>query len=369
MKDKFSATVLPLFLFLLIQPYGFARPKSMITKEAREMIQSLMEDNITFGVAIGVVTSDGPEIYCIGRTAKKGGKEIDKDTVFRLGSVTKVFTGILFADLVLKNKVNLSDPLDKYLPNFVKVPERNGQKIKFVDLVTHSSALPTRPGDFNVFSGDDYTLKQLYRNLSTIELERDIGTKYSYSSLGATLVGQVICLIENKSYGKVLKEKICDELGMTSTDIILTGDMGRRVSKGHDQRKPAPWFHIPVVFSPSGSINTTLVDMLKFLKANLGLTESPIKDAMRLSHEKLKDYDDRGLAMFWRHVIRGGKTCIGHPGDTFGFSAYVGVDKEKTIGVAVLSNGKMGVKEIAFHIMSNGKYKLKKENILRHYYE
>ena len=67
------------------------------------------------------------------------------------------------------------------------------------------------------------------------------------------------------------------------------------------------------------------------------MTKSPIKDAMKLSHEKLRDYDDRGLAMFWRYVIRGGKTYIGHPGDTFGFSAYVGFDKEKTIGVAVLS--------------------------------
>lgn len=369
MKSKFITIILSAFLFSIIQPFGFSQQKNWVTEETREMIKSLMDDDITFGVAIGVVTKEGSEIYCIGKTAKDGGKEIDKDTVFRLGSVTKVFTGILFADLVLKNKINLHDPLENYISKSVKVPERKGQKIKFIDLVTHSSALPVRPSDFNVFSNEDYTLDQLYRNLSTIELKWDIGTRYSYSSLGATLVGHVVGLLENKSYSMVLKEKIRDGLGMTSTDVFLTEDMERRVSKGHDERKPAPWFHIPDVFAPSGSINTTIDDMLKFLAANLGLTKSPIKDAMKLSHEKLRNYDDRGLAMFWRYVIRGGKTYIGHPGDTFGFSAYVGFDKEKTIGVTVLSNGKMGVKEIAFHIMSGGKYKLKKENILRYYYK
>ncbi len=358
-----------MFLITVSQSLAYEKKASWVTPEVKRMIDCLMDNEIIFGMAIGVVTKEGEEIYCIGKTAGEGGKEIDKDTVFRLGSTTKGFTGILFADLVLKKKVILNDPLDKFLPKSVKVPERKNRKIKFIDLVTHSSALPVRSTDFNILANEDYTLDQLYLNLSTIELEWDIGKKYSYSSLGASLVGHVVCLIEKKTYSEVLKEKICDELGMKSTDVILTEDMQQRISKGHDQRKPAVWLYIPDVFSPSGSISTTIGDMLKFLEANLGLTDSPIKDAMKLSHGKLRDYDDRSLGMFWRHFDKEGKTYIGHSGDTFGFSAYVGFDKEKTVGVAVLSNGKMGVKEIAFHIMSGGKYKLKIENILRYYYE
>ncbi len=333
-----------------------------------------MADKITFGVAIGVVTKEGQELYCVGKTAMNGGTEINKTTVFRLGSATKGFTGILLADQILQKKISLYDPVEKYLPPTVNLPDRNGRKIRFIDLATHSSGLPVRPSDYMILENAPYSVSQLYNFLPTVNLSWDIGAKFSYSSLGAGLTGHIISLLEDKPFREVLKAKILDPLFMKSTDTILTEDMKKRVSKGHDQRKEAKWLEIPEVFAPSGSINTTVGDMLKFISAGLGITKSPINSAFDRSRKwlrsfKVEDEERLGMAMFWMRVGLAGYTFIGHSGDTFGFSAYVGFNEENTRGVVVLSNGKMGVAEIGFHILSGGDYPLTKENILREYYE
>jgi len=359
-----------LILLLLLADNAQSKQKSKITVGIKNIIRELMMDKITFGVAIGVVTEENTEIYCTGKTARSGGTNINENTVFRLGSTTKGFTGILLADQILQGNISLNDPVENYLPSEVKLPERKGKNIKCIDLATHSSALPVRPPDYKIMENGPYSVSQLYKYLSTVNLEWDIGTKYSYSSLGAGLIGHIITLLENKPYSQILKEKIFDPLGMNSTDIVIREDMKKRLSKGHDERKEAKWLEIPEVFAPSGSLNTTVSDMTKFISAGLEITKTPINEAFDLSRKLLRSFEDgRKLAMFWRRVELEGHTIIGHPGDTFGFSAYIGFNLENRIGVVVLSNGKMGVREIGFHILTGGDYKLSKKNILRFYYE
>ncbi len=374
MKTAFKVTVPLIPLMGLLSTHPITKAESQVTHETKAIIEELIAENITFGVAIGVVSGKGTEIYCVGNTAMKGGVRIDKTTVFQLGSVTKVFTGILIADQVLRKKISLDDPVEKYLPANVTLPERNGTKIRLIDLVTHSSGLPVRPSDYHIMENAPYSTSQLYRFLSTVRLDTDIGTTFGYSSLGAALVGHVVSFLENKPYREVLRENIFDPLGMNSTDIVLTEDMQKRVSKGHDQRKESKWLEIPDVFSPSGAINTTAADMVKFIQAGLGITKSPIHDAIIQSQKQRKSYDvgeeeSLGLGMFWMHEQAIGHTFIGHAGDTFGFSAYVGFDENHNRGVVVLSNGKMGVREIGVHILSGGGYPLTKKNILSGYYE
>ena len=372
-----SSPKIPLFVFsllILLSEVPFPQKKSRVSNETKAIINDLLADKIACGVAVGVVSTEGTEFYCAGKTALIGGTEINKDTVFRLGSATKGFTGILLADEILQKKISLDDPVEKFLPAKVHLPERNGKQIRFLDLVTHSSGLPVRPSDYKIMENAPYSIPQLYDVLPAIDLPWDIGTKYGYSSLGAGLTGHIISLLEKKPFREILKEKIFNPLGMNSTDIILTGGMKKRVSKGHDQRKEANWLDIPEVFAPSGSINSTAADLVKFISAGLGLTECRINEAFDLSRRLLRrfevaDGERLGLGMFWRHDERDGRTYIGHSGDTFGFSAYVGFDEESKIGVAVLSNGKMGVREVGFHILSGGKYKITKENMLRYYYE
>ncbi len=374
MRHASKITTFAFSLLVLLSDLPSSQEKSFISKETKAIIQDLLADKITCGIAVAVVSREGTEFYFAGKTALTGGTEINRDSVFRLGSATKGFTGILLAEEVLQKKLSLDDPVEKFLPSAVRLPERNGKKITFLDLVTHSSGLPVRPSDYKIMENGPYSVPQLYAFLPTIVLPWDIGTKYSYSSLGAGLTGHIIALLEKKPYREILKEKMLNPLGMNSTDIVLTEGMKKRVSKGHDQRREAKWLEIPEVFAPSGSINSTPADMARFISAGLGLTESRINEAFELSRRQLRSFEVEdgerlGLGMFWRHEELGGRMFIGHSGDTFGFSAYVGFDAKNKLGVAVLSNGKMGVAEVGFHILSGGEYELTKENMLRYYYE
>src|SRR5271163_2425041 len=112
--------------------------------------------------------------------------------------MTKVFTSLALMDMVQKGEVAVTDPVSKYLPARVKVPERNGKKITLQDLSTQSSGLPRMPSNFhpkddlNPYA--DYSVEQLYQFLSGYQLKRDIGEKYEYSNLGVGLLGHVLSL-------------------------------------------------------------------------------------------------------------------------------------------------------------------------------
>jgi CubicO group peptidase (beta-lactamase class C family) len=107
-------------------------------------IRAILADRIDVqhqgvGIVVGVIDPTGRRVVAYGNMAK-GGKPVDADTVFEIGSVSKVFTSLLLADMVQRGEVALTDPFSKYLPPNVKMPERGGKKITLVDLSTHTSS-------------------------------------------------------------------------------------------------------------------------------------------------------------------------------------------------------------------------------------
>jgi serine-type D-Ala-D-Ala carboxypeptidase/endopeptidase len=94
------------------------------------------------GMVVGVINSNQKRVIAQGRLDWDNLQPLDGDTVFEIGSITKVFTRLLLADMAYRGEVSLDDPVSKYLPPTVKIPERNGRIITLVDLATHTSGLP-----------------------------------------------------------------------------------------------------------------------------------------------------------------------------------------------------------------------------------
>jgi len=123
---------------------------------------------------------------------------VGADDVFEIGSITKVFTASILADMVTRGEVRLDDPVAKYLPASAHIPSRNGRQITLFDLATQSSGLPRMPSNLtprdsmNPYA--DYTVQQMYAFLSGYQLPRDIGTSYEYSNLGVGLLGHALSL-------------------------------------------------------------------------------------------------------------------------------------------------------------------------------
>ena len=123
----------------------------MITDEIREiLVKRIDQQKQAIGIVVGVIEPDGRRVVAYGNLANGDPRTLDGDTIFEIGSVTKVFTSLLLADMVNRKEVALDDPAAKYLPENVRMPERNGKSITLLDLSTHRSGLPPLPGNLKL---------------------------------------------------------------------------------------------------------------------------------------------------------------------------------------------------------------------------
>src|SRR5580700_6438668 len=193
--STFSLTLLRTAAFAQAPADSPILPDAEIHKILADRIGS---ENLGIGIVVGVIDAKGRRIVSDGSLAKDDKRPLNGDTVFEIGSMTKVFTSLVLMDMVQKGEVALTDPVSKYLPASVKVPERNGRMINLQDLSTQSSGLPRMPSNFNpkdpLNPYADYSVEQLYQFLSGYQLKRDIGAKYEYSNLGVGLLGHVLSL-------------------------------------------------------------------------------------------------------------------------------------------------------------------------------
>lgn len=177
------------------------------------------------------VVSDGvgSRLFTYGRPDTPDERSLDGETVFEIGSITKVLTALLLTDMVEHGEVAFDDPVAKYLPAGVRVPEYNGTAITLIDLASYTSGLPRMPD--NIISKDplnpfaDYTIDQLYAFLSGDALKYEPGTYVEYSNVGFALLGQALACRANKSYEELLVERICEPLGLHDARITLTPGM------------------------------------------------------------------------------------------------------------------------------------------------
>ena len=113
-----------------------------ITDEIKNRINALVDSNRTnAAIVIGIVDPNGTQFYSNGKMSKANNSTVTQNTIFGIGSITKVFTTILLADMVQDGLIKLNDPIDNYLPSNVKVPQYNGHKITIEDLATYTSGL------------------------------------------------------------------------------------------------------------------------------------------------------------------------------------------------------------------------------------
>ncbi len=326
-------------------------------------IRAILADRIDVqrqgvGIVVGVIDPSGRRTVAYGST-RKGEGPVDANTVFEIGSVTKVFTSLLLADAVQRGEVALTDPVSKYLPPNVKVPERGGKKITLVDLATHTSGLPRMPTNFhpkdpgNPYA--DFSVAQLYEFLSSVELTRDIGSKYEYSNLGGGLLGHALARRAGTDYETLVRTRILDPLGMKSTAITLSKSMKDRLAPGHDAElhQVANW-DFPTL-AGAGALRSTANDLLTFLAANIGIEKSPLAPSMAamIATRRPTGNPNLEIALGWHIWTRNGHEIIWHNGGTGGYRTWIGFDPKSRTGVVVLSNTSTnaGADDIGLHLL------------------
>ncbi|HZB64568.1 MAG TPA: serine hydrolase domain-containing protein [Nitrososphaeraceae archaeon] len=339
-----------------------------ITEKLKETIQSLVNNNKTnAAIVVGLVDPNGTQFYGYGNMSNANPITVDKDTIFAIGSITKVFTTILLADMVNSGLVNLDDPIEKYFPPSVKAPTYNGQKITLENLATHTSGLPEFPGSHCVsnFNGTDdedslqarlffiecdknYTFDQLYQDLSNTTLTSEPGLKFEYSTFGISLLGHILALKSGISYDRLLEERILNVLGMNSTSIVFSDAQKSRLAIGHLNGKELPFWNTSRPIAPAGGLHSSVADMLKFASANLGLIDTKINTAMKESHIIIHDsrlgkaFSNNYTAyvsLGWIIATDFGIQIVEHNGETAdGYNSFIALNTSKERGIVIIAS-------------------------------
>ena len=296
------------------------------------------------GMVVGIIGPQGRRIIAYGRRDANDPRPVDGDTLFEIGSITKLFTAVLLTDMVRRGEARLDDPAAGYLPPGMTLPSRDGRQITLLDLVTHTSGLPDFPPNLapknplNPFG--NYDERQLATFLAGYRLPFRPGAGYSYSSVGAGLLGDLLARRKGVNYETLVRARVLIPLGMTSTGITLTPDQARRLTPGHTRYlTPATTWDFPVL-SGAAAMRSSASDMLTFLGANLGYVRSPLNGpfADMLSVRRRADWIYDTQAIGW--VVS--RTPMGeiaqHEGITSGCRGYVAYDPTRRTGIVILAN-------------------------------
>lgn len=343
---------------LLLSAAGWAGAQSWPdVARVKTLLRERVEANQTVGIVLGVVDEHGTHLEGSGTFSRSDKRPVDGDTLFEIGSSTKVFTSLLLAEMAERGKVKLDDPVAMYLPATVKVPTRGTRQITLTSLSTHRSGLPRLPDNLSLEDTANpyasYTVPQLYQFLSGYELTRDIDSQYEYSNLGAGLLGHALSLRSGLNYESLVKQRICLPLGMSSTVITLDAAQKTRLAAGHGAsgRQVSNW-DLPTL-AGAGAFRSSANDLLKFVAANLGLNRTPLLPAMKVQQmpRQATDIANTKIGLGWHITSRYGGDIIWHNGETGGYHSFLGFDLKTKRGVVVLANTANRIDDLGFHML------------------
>lgn len=373
-------------VYLLIGAYLLlgARPRLVVARAPRgappvdgpaaEVARIVEAEGRRIGVVVGLVHDGKREVSGYGTLGLADARPPGGDTVFPIGSITKAFTGILLADMAARGEVALTDPVRLYLPPGSAPQSRDGHEITLLDLATHTSGLPRMPPYMGPTPRKILTWRllrdryrghspdELFERLGEIPLGSRPGTSFTYSNLGMGLLGHALERAAGSSYEELVRRRIAEPLGMTSTRTELTPNLATRLAPGfYDAWRFGPLgVELPVprsehpVLQGSGALLSSAEDLLRFLAANLDPPPTPLGDAVRESHVRRRDRGvEGGVGLGWHLApFEDGKDeLIWHSGATGGYTSFLGFLPSRGVGIVVLNNTPTPVDDLAMAIL------------------
>jgi beta-lactamase class C len=314
-----------------------------------ELDEILTKDNRPGGAAV-VVRIDGRTLFFNYGTAARG-KVITSDTLFNLASIGKTFDVTLLSMAVLQGELSLDDTVGKYVTELQDVGDVSN--IRLDHLVSYTSGL-SLPQDLPPWPDVFYDLPKFMQYLKTWKIPEDHepGKTYIYSHAAYMLLHIVLERRFGMPYAELLKERLLDPLGLSSTSLPphrnavaqLPPELMRRVVQNHDENgrrvgKPGnvqSFYHWP----GTGQMFSSARDMATFLAAQLGELSEPaiLPEAVALAHKPIAANPPNFLQALSWEVRKGALTIVDKNGALDNTSSYIGLAPDRRIGLLIMSN-------------------------------
>jgi CubicO group peptidase (beta-lactamase class C family) len=313
-------------------------------------VQRFLVDYDIPGAAVGIVRG-GQLVYAKGHGVRSVERQepVAVDTLFRIGSVTKVFTTSLLVQLCDQGRIALDAPVDQYLPEHVETPWRAGDTVArpmLRQLATDGAGLPTNPPNrrdrpHSPSVMEPYSVVELYQGLAMTTLTFFPGTSWRYSNYGLALLGRALELATGRPYEALLTEQLLQPLGMRNTKISLTAEDLKRFAAHHwpkARRVERQRWIFGEVCAFEG-LASTVPDPARFVAMHLGATAVQVAEPMRESVATVGTDKKRGITLGWffrDHPPLG--WILSHDGEVDGHSASLWLAPQVKTALIVLAN-------------------------------
>ena len=319
-----------------------------------DKIQKLVDKKYLVSLAAARVSPTGVQTDFFGSIRRGQKCPPDINTVYELGSITKTFTAITLAQMVVNGSVTLNDPVERHV---IELKDTSVGKATLVQLATHTSGLPSIPdhmGATDILNPyANFTCEMMLNYLTSLEIE-DGSHPHRYSNLGFGLLGLVLMRVDGqKNYIDILRKYVLDPLDMNDTTIDVGSDQQQHLAVPYNIcfQQVTPW-SLQSAMQACGALRSTLGDLIKYAQANLNPSSTPIGKAIELSHEaNFQDPEGSARGLAWG--IDKERNIFGHGGATGGFSSYLYMNKKEGTADIFLTNTDGGFHEIGLSMFSD----------------
>ena len=293
------------------------------------------------GAVIATVDESGMHRRAFGVLHRETQAPVTVETAFEIGSITKVFTNLLLAELVAKGKVRY----DTTIGDLLKDVEFANPEVAFItleELATHHSGLPRIPDDHIPASFADpyadYDEAALRRTLANVRNGQPLTKAYSYSNLGVGLLGHLLGLVDGRGYRSALHAHVLEPLGLAETGF----DCPQRGATGHHEGQPVPHWHFQAL-AGAGALCSTAADLARLIEAyrsESGLLAHDLADDLEIVADAR---DGLRVTRVWHVAGTDDDPIFWHNGGTGGFGSFLGFKAGGTGHIVLANTSNAGV--------------------------
>lgn len=298
-------------------------------------------------VGASVALGDGAvvdvvDVAAVGETRFGTGQPMTPETVLQIGSLTKLYTATLVAQLVEDGAVGLDEPFRAYVPEFQPKDRELADAVTVRALLSHTSGLQA---DFVVDTGrGDDCLARFVEECATIE-QGVPGLRYEYCNAGYVLLGRLVEKLTGGTWDVALAERLLRPAGLTHTVTLPEEVLLHANATGHFPAPDGGWdvvptWSVPRVGGPAGTVCATAADVVRFVSARDRLLRPETVALLQRAQVAVEgaEHDER-CGLGWHLRTAGGRELVGHTGGNMGQGGMVWLDVARERTVCVLVNG------------------------------